>query len=351
MAEQFDLGSMAALLQLQADGVILTRGRQIHFMNQSAKELLGGDFTGAQTAKVLPSFLTNLQSHACAAAVTMGQRLLTLTVSTVGVYRLYTLREPTVSAPMSPPAQELWTHLMNLRLLSQQLRAHMEIQGSAEGKALAAKFNRLYYQSHRKLTNDATLAGLDDGTLPYLPQPVNCAEAVRRIEGPLVRLMAEQGIELRTELPEEPVPAMADGELLNRALLNLLLNSLANCGAGDYVRLSLLTLSDHVLLTIHDSGCGIPAEKIRELLGSKKRGGFAVVQGIMGLHGGSLLVESDSGSGATVRLLLPKLQDLSLLQSPSAASRCDLNPILLTGLADFLTPEQTTRLEQTSEFV
>lgn len=351
MAEQFDLAAASALLQLQADGVILTRGRQIAFMNRSAEELLGGDFTGAQTAKVLPGFLVNLQSHCCAAAVTMAERLLTLTVSTVGVYRLYTLREPQPSLPASPVSRELWTDLMNLRLLSQQLKAQMETLESVEGQTMTAKLTKLYYQLHRKLTNDATMAGLADGTLPFLPQPINCADAVRRIEEPLGKLTAEQGIELRTELPEGPAAVMADGELLNRALLNLLLNSLESCKAGDFVRLSLQVMSDHILLTIHDSGSGIPAEKIRDLLWSKKRGGFAVVQGVMGLHGGSFLVESDSGSGATVRLLLPKLQDNTALRSPSGETKEDVNPILLSGLAGFLTPEQIARMEQTSEFV
>ena len=350
MAEQFDLAAAAALLQLQADGVILTRGRQIAFQNRAATELLGGDFTGAQTAKVLPAFLTNLQSHACAAAVTLGERFLTLTVSTVGVYRLYTLREPQAGQPAGLAPQALWTDLMNLRLLSRQLREHMETLKSPEGQALTAKLARLYYQIHRKLSNDATLAGLEDGTLPFLPKQIDCADAVRRIEGPLERLMAEQGIELRTELPEGPAPAMADGELLNRAILNLLLNSLSSCGAGDYVRVSLRTLSDQILLTIHDSGGGIPPETVRTLLWSKRRGGFAVVQGVVRLHGGSFLAESDSGSGATVRVFLPRLKD-AVLQSPGAEDRRDVNPILLTGLADFLSAEQTERLESETEFV
>ena len=351
MAEQFDLAAASALLQLQADGVILTRGRQIAFMNHAATELLGGDFTGAQTAKVLPSFLINLQSRCCAAAVTLAERFLTLTVSTVGVYRLYTLREPQPLPAAGPVPQELWTDLMNLRLLSQQLREQMEQLESPEGQAMTAKLTRIYHQIHRKLTNDATLSGLADGTLPFLPQPINCAEAVRRIDPPLGKLTAEQGIELRTELPEELAAAMIDGELLNRALLNLLLNSLTSCREGDFVRIRLQVLGDHILLTIHDSGCGIPAEKLRELLWSKERSGFAVVQGILRLHGGSFLIESDSGSGATVRLLLPKLKDNVALQSPGAGSMVDVNPILLSGLADFLTPAQAARLEQTSEFV
>lgn len=351
MAEQFDLAAAAALLQLQADGVILTRGRQIAFMNQSAAELLGGDFTGAKTEKILPGFLVNLQSRSCAAAVTMGERHLTLTVSTVGLYRLYTLRAPQPFPAATNVPQELWTDLMNLRLLSHQLREQMERLESPEGEALTARLTRVYYQIHRKLTNESTLSGLSDGTLPFLPQPINCADAILRIEEPLKRLAAEQGIELRTELPEEVAAAMVDGELMNRALLNLLLNSLASCREGDFVRLSLKVLSDHILLTIHDSGSGIPAEKIRDLLWSNKRGGFAVVQGVMQLHGGSFLIESDSGSGATVRLLLPELKDTAALRSDLPEAKRDINPILLSGLADFLTPEQAARLEQTSEFV
>lgn len=351
MAEQFDLSTASALLQLQTDGVILTRGRQIAFMNHSAMELLDGDFTGAQTAKVLPGFLINLQSHCCAAAATIGEQLLTMTVSSVGIYRLYTLRKPEPCPPGGKVPQELWTYLMNLRLLANQLQEQAERLEKPEGQSLTAMLTRVYYQIQRKLSNDATLTGLADGTLPYLPEPVNCAEAMPRIEGPLGRLMAERGIELRTELPEEPAGARIDGELMNRVILNLLSNSLNSCQAGDFVRLSLQVLSDHILLTVHDSGSGIPEGEIPGLLRYGKRSGFSVVQGIMRLHGGSILIESDSGSGATVRLLFPRLPDNTALRSWNAEAAQNINPILLSGLADFLTPEQAARLEQASEFV
>ncbi len=350
MAEQFDLTTAAALLELQADGVLLTRGRAVAYMNPAAQQQLGGDFTGAAVSKVLPACLVNLQSHSCAAAVTAGERFLTVTVRTAGLYRLYTLRRLPEPKPVSAPGQELWTHLMNLRMLTQQLDSAADRGGSAEGKELSARFTRLYYQLHRKLTNASTLSGLDDGTLPFVPAEVECVSALQSIRSALARLTEGQGIALETELPEEPVCVLADGELLNRALLNLLLNALQQCKAGDALKLRLHASKDTVTIALADAGPGLSAERLRDLLCPEERGGLSVVQGVVRLHGGSFLAENNPGGGTTARILLPRVLNPSSLHS-GGDRELELAKALLSGLADFLTPEQVQRLSAEAEFV
>lgn len=350
MGEQMDLHALSVMIEMQPEGMLLTRGRHIYFMNRRAIELLGSDFTGLQVSLALPQLLINLQCRSCAAAVTIGERFLTMSVVTVGLYRLYTIREAPEQPPAPRPAQELWTHLMSLRMLTLQIHGKMEQLESAEGSALAARLDKLYYQMHRRLTNDATLAGLSDGTLPYMPCPVDCTAAIRRIDTPLRTIMEERGIALQIELPEEPVCAMADGELMNRVLMNLLLNSLAVCGSGDHMRLTMRIWEDKILMTIHDSGPGIPANRLPELIWAGTRSGLAVVQGILRLHGGSFLIESNPGSGTTVRLVLPRAAETELRTPETAFGNADIHPTLLEGLADFLTPEQVTRIEQEMGF-
>ena len=350
MAEQFDLTTAAALLELQADGVLLTRGRAVAYMNPAARQQLGGDFIGAAVSKVLPACLVNLQSHSCAAAVTAGERFLNVTVSTAGLYRLYTLHRQQTPKPTANPGQELWTHLMNLRMLTQQLDAAATRGESAEGKALSARFIKLYFQLYRKLTNASTLACLDDGTLPFVPTEVDCVPALRAIEGAVAGLTEGQGITLQTELPEEPVCVNADGELLNRAFLNLLLNGLQHCAPGDALRLRLYASKDTVTIALSDQGPGVPAERMRDLLCPAERGGLSVVQGVVRLHGGSFLIENNPGGGTTARILLPRVLNPTSLHR-SGDRELDLAKALLSGLADFLTPEQVQRLSAEAEFV
>jgi two-component system OmpR family sensor kinase len=112
--------------------------------------------------------------------------------------------------------------------------------------------------------------------------------------------------------------ALADRERRALAVDALLENAIAHTAADDLIEVGARRENGHVILSVADSGCGIPAadlERIffRFIMADRQRtreaGGFglglAVVQAIAEAHRGSARASSTPGSGSVFEVLLP----------------------------------------------
>jgi two-component system nitrogen regulation sensor histidine kinase NtrY len=149
------------------------------------------------------------------------------------------------------------------------------------------------------------------------PQPrvVNINDVVRDV----ARLFQAQlnapnrdAIECELDLASDPLPVLADPELLHRALSNLVLNAMdAMPGQGKLtMRTRLERESAEVEVT--DTGAGLSREECARLFTpyytSKLHGtglGLAIVQSVISDHGGHITVRSEVGKGTTFTIELP----------------------------------------------
>ncbi len=111
----------------------------------------------------------------------------------------------------------------------------------------------------------------------------------------------------------------ADPYLINQALLNLIINALDACQAGQNEQsqpvveiLSDRSRNECWTVIVKDNGPGIPSaelEKIFDPFFSTKNGGtglgLAIVHSIAAAHRGSIIIESEEGKGTLARLELP----------------------------------------------
>jgi two-component system nitrogen regulation sensor histidine kinase NtrY len=106
------------------------------------------------------------------------------------------------------------------------------------------------------------------------------------------------------DLPEAPVSALWDGDMVKRALINLVDNAVAASTGQGSVRLSLEASEDRLRYTVEDAGEGV-READRERLfepyfSTKRKGtglGLAIVRRIAQDHGGDAAYEPlDPGS-------------------------------------------------------
>jgi two-component system NtrC family sensor kinase len=168
------------------------------------------------------------------------------------------------------------------------------------------------------------------------PQPT--WQAPDGLVQPVVALMepafhAKQ-VTLQVEQTASLPLAWADAEKINQVLINLLSNALVATGAGGTVTVAVgsrpastdeaeagqctgRTVDAMVLLTVRDTGCGIPQEDLQRVfepffttkaLGKGTGLGLFLSRETVLAHGGTLTIESEVGKGTTVTVALPGLR-------------------------------------------
>ncbi|MBV9929185.1 MAG: PAS domain-containing protein [Acidobacteria bacterium] len=132
----------------------------------------------------------------------------------------------------------------------------------------------------------------------------------------LVLLRSEadrRSVVMRTEFAVDVPPVLADRVQLQQVLMNLMLNGIeAMGGAGGELKIKTGRGEEGVLVSVSDTGEGIPADKMREIFNAfftTKAGGtgmgLAISRTIIESHGGRLWAEANSGRGATFHFTLP----------------------------------------------
>lgn len=123
------------------------------------------------------------------------------------------------------------------------------------------------------------------------------------------------------QITAEPVPQIMVGrEEIQQVLFNVLLNAKQAVGDEGEVRIALMHLNSTVVMTVEDTGCGIPPERLRSLfrpVQSSRPGGLGIglyhCRRIVEGYGGRIQIRSAVGQGTNVRIELP-LPSLSAVQ-------------------------------------
>lgn len=122
----------------------------------------------------------------------------------------------------------------------------------------------------------------------------------------------ERGVMLKTTLPPEPLLCEVDSFLLERALVNLIDNSVDASQRGGIVVVSAVGVKNNVTITIKDHGSGMDQETLDNLFmlsyTTKNDGtgfGVPISRKVIEAHGGAIRITSQPGSGTEVIIDLP----------------------------------------------
>jgi CheY-like chemotaxis protein len=162
-------------------------------------------------------------------------------------------------------------------------------------------------------------------------QPINLDlnEITRSMTDVLKRTLGDM-IEIQANLPDDLWPALADISEVENAILNLAINARdampsggkliiattnKSLGPDDVVGEAGLLPGDYVMLSISDTGVGIPPHLIARVFEpfftTKESGrgtglGLSTIYGFAKQSGGHLAIYSEVGKGTSVRLYLPR---------------------------------------------
>src|SRR2546428_2633504 len=157
---------------------------------------------------------------------------------------------------------------------------------------------------------------IEAGRVQATYEPTDLAAHTAELASVFRSAIENAGLTLAIDCPALPEPVYVDREMWEKIVLNLLSNAFKHTFEGG-IDVTLRWCDDHVKLAVADSGVGIPAEALPRLCerfhrvkGAKSRThegtgiGLALVQELVGLHGGNLSVASEEEKGSTFTITI-----------------------------------------------
>jgi two-component system cell cycle sensor histidine kinase PleC len=128
----------------------------------------------------------------------------------------------------------------------------------------------------------------------------------------------EAGLTIQSQIPDNLDFVYADRRAVMQILLNLLSNAVKFTNPGGEIMVGVKHISDHIQLTVRDTGIGIPADKLDQVtrpfeqvsheMTRRHNGtglGLAITQSLVDLHDGQMMIDSQEDVGTTVKVTLP----------------------------------------------
>ncbi|WP_158073441.1 SpoIIE family protein phosphatase [Actinophytocola xanthii] len=169
----------------------------------------------------------------------------------------------------------------------------------------------------RLLNNILDFTRISGGGLRADLVATELAELTSAVAAAFAPAVERGGLRFNVDCPPLPRMVFVDREMWERIVLNLLSNALKFTLAGS-ITIRLAGDDDVVRLTVEDTGIGIPEDQIPLVfqrfhrvqgnVGRTREGagiGLALVHELVGLHGGTVSLASEAGSGSTFEVRIP----------------------------------------------
>ncbi|SHN27759.1 PAS domain S-box protein [Cryptosporangium aurantiacum] len=163
-----------------------------------------------------------------------------------------------------------------------------------------------------------TLSRIDAGAFRIRQDDVDLASLLSAAVGAVAPLAAARDLRLDADFPPDLGVVRGDAAHLDRVLLNLLSNGVKFTPPGGSVTLTGRRVGDEAVVTVADTGIGIPEDEQSRLFDRFFRSsnamdeaiqgtglGLSIVKTIVEHHGGRISAESRLGDGTTFTLTLP----------------------------------------------
>jgi signal transduction histidine kinase len=212
-------------------------------------------------------------------------------------------------------AHDLRTPMMRLRGIAENA-----LQGTDDPAALREALADCLEESDRVTSMLNTLMDISEaetGTMRLVREPVDLTALVRQTAEIYEDVAEEQGVRLAVATGP-PLWTEADRNRLRQVVANLIDNAVKYTPRGGRVEVSTTAAGDAVVVTVADTGPGIPPDEQpriwdRLYRGDKSRSerglglGLSLVKAIVEAHGGRVAVEAAPGRGSRFELRLPAL--------------------------------------------
>jgi two-component system, OmpR family, phosphate regulon sensor histidine kinase PhoR len=215
-------------------------------------------------------------------------------------------------------SHELRTPLTSIRGYVEMLLDHDLGKLSPEQERTLETVGRNATRLQDLIEDLLTLSAIEAGTFTTVTKPANLLDIIGQAEEEVQPAVLSKRITLTTTCPPDGLVVNGDAGQLMRVLINLLSNAVKFTPAGGRVQVTAVAAGGWAVLSVADTGIGIPDADRKDLFTRFFRAsnatqraipgtglGLAIVQSIVAAHGGDLNLESQEGHGTTVTVRLP----------------------------------------------
>ncbi len=170
------------------------------------------------------------------------------------------------------------------------------------------------------INNILDMARIEAGKTELLIEPVDFVDVINTVRSMIAPLADKKVINIQTKVDKDVPVIMGDREKLRRIVENLMSNAVKFTRSGGEVRvdISYLPDTDRVVITVADNGLGIKKEEQNLIFQKFVQGdssihrphsgsglGLALAKELTELHGGTIAVESEVGTGSVFTVTIP----------------------------------------------
>lgn len=324
---------------------------KVLFANEAAMAFLGYDPKGEPLNGLFSEdILVNQGEHFITTSSVKGRQV-RLTVRRSGEQKLFYIEFPDERQESPAFTRGALSHLRScltgIKLAADRCFDPVE-DGQLPGKNNISVLYHYYYRLSRAVLQLDSADKLARHEMSFSPRPLELGGFLTELVQTVESLCRPMGVTIKYDREPGRLFVMADAELFEMMMLNLLANSIQNAGKDTVIELSAKETSDGVLIALNDTGSGIPAEKLGGVFHLPENGsptspeegtgmGLYIANAVARLHGGVLLIESREDKGVSIRIQLPSPEEGQLTFSTKLAdySHKGISSIL-TGLAEVL---------------
>lgn len=305
------------ILAMMSDPAVALRGSRIAYANSAARELFGADCTGKNASALLGPTVTEAQSAAFVTELTVHALPFSARVSVIDGERVIILKRKELTPPLINDAFlcSARDNLMTISCALDLMRDKAEQKGLTGFIPDIAAMTRSSFRLSRLISNVDLARKLIDGSLCIQACPTDLSQVLGAVIDTVGKMFT--GTEFTLLCPEH-CSMIADRELIDRMLLNLLSNCITHAKGCTRVTVRVTDTPENVFISVSDNGCGIAPDDLagifscydrRFQLRSLNSGaglGLTIVSGIARVHGGTVMLESRQDAGTAVSISLNK---------------------------------------------
>lgn len=174
------------------------------------------------------------------------------------------------------------------------------------------------YRLLRLINNILDINKVDMKFLELNLKTHNIVKVIEDVTLSVAKFIENKGISLIFDTEIEEKIMMCDVDKIERIILNLLSNSIKYNIVGGNIYVDIYDKKDHIIISVKDTGVGIPKDKIdsvferfRRIDSSLSRAnegsgiGLSIVKSFVEKHGGEICVESEVGKGTQFLIKIP----------------------------------------------